>query len=80
MNRCQVCDKTDEDDPKIGISLINNEALCLDCRTSISNNLEDLSINDEDQPIYLSVTDEVQSVLEADGKQIALSQSEVFEQ
>lgn len=46
MNRCEVCDKTDEDDPKAGISIFEGETRCAECHEEIFRNLEDLSIND----------------------------------
>lgn len=48
MNRCTVCDKTDEDDPKAAITIQGSELHCLECRKTIAGNLEDISINDVD--------------------------------
>lgn len=53
MNRCHVCDVTDEDNPSASISyytvLDKSEAVCLVCANSIAENLEDLSLNDTNQ-------------------------------
>jgi hypothetical protein len=52
MNRCQVCDKTDEDDPKACISAFEGETRCSECHEQIFQNLKDLSVNDETVPAY----------------------------
>jgi hypothetical protein len=57
MNRCAICDCTDEDNPKANIKLYEQalspdhtrfEFRCLECSHVIDENLEDLSIADED--------------------------------
>lgn len=53
MNRCSVCDITDEDKPDAGITLYSNaegvlEPVCSVCAYEISENLTDLRINDPD--------------------------------
>lgn len=53
MNRCQVCDKTDEDDPKACISIFEGETRCANCHEEIFKNLEDLSVNDTIEIDYL---------------------------
>lgn len=58
MNRCQVCDKTDEDDPKAGITIVNNETICRECSEVIFQNLEDLSINDDIAIDYNSIVED----------------------
>ncbi len=53
MNRCEVCDKTDDDDPKAAIALYDGELRCKQCQEVIAENLEDLSVNDESPIDYL---------------------------
>jgi hypothetical protein len=58
MNRCAVCDVTDEDNPKAGVRWIevvvpegydpSFEPRCVDCHSSIQESIEDLNIADED--------------------------------
>jgi hypothetical protein len=59
MNRCSICDVTDEDNPKAGIRIYDvphdpglmcriTEFRCLTCQSDIESNIEDLSIGDED--------------------------------
>lgn len=48
MNRCNVCDTTDEENPRAGITLVKDDNLCVQCREVIQTNLEDLSINDQE--------------------------------
>lgn len=63
MNRCAICDCTDQDNPSAGITLIDvdvthhfddgfptfiREARCLSCHGIVQENIEDLSLGDED--------------------------------
>ena len=52
MNRCAICDITDEDNPKAGIRVVelwnHSEARCLTCHAEIEQCIEDMSIADED--------------------------------
>lgn len=64
MNRCTVCDKTDEDDPKAAITIQGSELHCLECRTTIADNLEDLSVNDT---IEIDYFEQFIAPLEQDG-------------
>ena len=53
MNRCSICDVTDEDNPKAGIKLYEvpgwfTEFRCLECAGSIATCVEDLSIGDDE--------------------------------
>lgn len=59
MNRCAICDVTDEENPKAGIKWYEItdkpdytehvlEQRCLECHNTIQVALEDLSIGDED--------------------------------
>lgn len=58
MNRCAICNTTDEDNPKASISYYDIapsgeaythlEPRCLECHNNIQENLEDLSIADEE--------------------------------
>lgn len=48
MNRCYVCDVTDEDNPGANISLnYRGEPTCHRCNEEVYRNLEDLSANDD---------------------------------
>lgn len=54
MNRCCICDVTDEDNPKANIKCYDVEYpytvefRCLECHKEVEKNLEELSIADED--------------------------------
>lgn len=62
MNRCAICDVTDQDNPKAGIkwyskvtdefknddNVLEFEARCLECHNTIQEAIEDLSLGDED--------------------------------
>lgn len=56
MNRCIVCDHTDEGNSqgdrrnifqKLSITMHNGEPMCNVCQEAIKDNLEDLSVNDD---------------------------------
>lgn len=55
MNRCAICDVTDEDNPQAKIQwictdpeAITGEYRCLECHANICENVEDLSLSDEE--------------------------------
>lgn len=59
MNRCAICDVTDQDNPKAGIKWytveleadeghMGEETRCLECHNTIQEAVEDLFLGDED--------------------------------
>lgn len=73
MNRCEVCDKTDELD-KVSVSFDRkNGNLCQECREQIFSNLEEISLNDP-----LEVQDFIP--IEQDGDWFEVALPEVPEQ
>ena len=56
MNRCAICDVTEDDNPKAGISTVStmnggDEDLCEQCRQSIEEVKEDYAVADLEEEL-----------------------------